>query len=92
MFTIKDAHEAFQELSASAVPLVTLLFSHPEIWQDISHDGLPIISSAAFSQQTHDQLNKRWDFSTKAEHLQKAPPNDVVMDGNVLNTTMKVMK
>ncbi len=31
VFTIDDAQQAFQELLASAVPLVTLLFSHPEI-------------------------------------------------------------
>jgi hypothetical protein len=31
VFTINDAQQAFQELSASAVPFVTLLFSHPEI-------------------------------------------------------------
>jgi hypothetical protein len=31
VFTINDAQQAFQELSASAVPSVTLLFSHPEI-------------------------------------------------------------
>jgi hypothetical protein len=92
VFTINDAQQAFQELSASAVPSVTLLFSHPEIQQDISHDGLPIVSSAPFSQQTHDQLNKRWDFSTVADHLCKAPPYEVIMDGDVLNTTTKVMK
>jgi len=90
--TIAEAQQAFQELSASAVPSVTLLFSHPEIRQEISHDGLPIVSSAPFTQQTHDQLNKRWDFSTVAEHLRKAPPYEIVMDGNVWNTTTKVMK
>jgi hypothetical protein len=31
VFTIDDAQQAFQEFSASAVPSVTLLFSHPEI-------------------------------------------------------------
>ncbi len=31
VFTIEDAQEAFWELSALAVPPVTLLFSHPEI-------------------------------------------------------------
>jgi hypothetical protein len=92
VFTIDDAQQAFLELSASAVPSVILLFSHPEIWQDISHDGLPIISSAPFSQQTHDQLNKQWDFSTVANHLRKAPPYEVIMDEDVLSTTTKFMK
>ncbi len=31
VFTIDDVQQAFQELSTSAVPSVTLLFSHPEI-------------------------------------------------------------
>jgi hypothetical protein len=37
-------------------------------------------------------MNKRWDFSTVANHLRKTPPYEVIMDGDVLNTTTKVMK
>ena len=37
--------------------------------KDISHDGLPIVSSAPFSQQVHDQMNKHWDFTTVANYL-----------------------
>jgi hypothetical protein len=77
--------------SVSGLPSLTLLFSHPEVRQDISHDGLPIISSAPFSQHIHDQLNKHWDFSTVAEYLQNKPPYDIVEDGNVLNYTTRVM-
>jgi len=44
-------------LYESDAPSITLLFSHPELWRDISNKGLPIISSAPFSQQTHDQIN-----------------------------------
>ena len=71
---------------------MTLLFSHPELWRDISNKGLPIISSAPFSQQTHDQLNRRWDFTSVADHLHHAPPYDVVGSGDVLNYVTRVMK
>ena len=40
-------------LYESNSPSITLLFSHPELWRDISNKGLPIVSSAPFSQQTH---------------------------------------
>jgi len=71
---------------------VTLFFSHPELRRDIFNKGLPIISSAPFSQQTHDQLNRRWDFTSVAEHLRQAPPYDVVGSGDVLNYVTRVMK
>ena len=61
--TILDVHEAFKVLYESDAPSVTLLFSHPELWRDISNKGLPIISSVLFSQQTHDQINRWWDFT-----------------------------
>ena len=57
--TISEAQAAFKALYESNSSSVTLLFSHPEIWQDISNKGLPIVSSAPFTQQTHDQLNHR---------------------------------
>ncbi len=41
--SIADAQDAFTTAIASGSPFVTLLFSHPEICQDISHDGLPIV-------------------------------------------------
>jgi hypothetical protein len=72
--TIAEAQDAFMSAITSGSQLVTLLFSHPEICQDISHDGLPIVSSAPFSQHIHDHVNKRWDFTTVADYLQKAPP------------------
>jgi hypothetical protein len=72
--SIADAQDAFRTAIASGSSNVKLLFTHPEIRQDISHDGLPIVSSAPFSQQVHDQMNKRWDFTTVADHLRKAPP------------------
>jgi hypothetical protein len=71
---------------------MTLLFSHPELWQDNSNKDLPIISSAPFSQQTHDQINRRWDFTSVAEHLRKAPPYNIVGSGDVLNYVTRVMK
>jgi hypothetical protein len=90
--TISDVHEAFKVLYESDAPSVTLLFSHPELRRDISNKGLPIISSAPFSQQTHDQINRRWDFTSVAEHLRQAPPYNVVGSGDVLNYVTRVMK
>jgi hypothetical protein len=55
--TIKDAQDAFEQQSAAGSASIPLLFSHPKIQQDISHDGLPIVSSAPFHQQVHDQMN-----------------------------------
>jgi len=90
--TIADAQDAFRTALTSGSSLVRLLFSHPEIRQDISHDGLPIVSSAPFTQHIHDQMNKRWDFSTVADYLRKAPPYQIVDDGDVLNYVTRVMK
>jgi hypothetical protein len=90
--TISDAQAAFKELYKSGAPSATLLFSHPELRQDISNKGLPIVSSAPFLQQTHDQLNQRWDFTTVAEYLCKAPPYAVLGSGDVLNYVTCVMK
>jgi hypothetical protein len=55
--TIAEAQTAFDNLSSAGVSSVTLLFLHPEIHQDILHDGLPIVSSATFTQLIHDQIN-----------------------------------
>jgi hypothetical protein len=57
--SISNAQAALRNLSSSGAHTVTLLFSHPEVRPDISHDGLPIMSSGAFLQQTHDQINNR---------------------------------
>ena len=90
--TIQEAQLAFQTIYAAGSPSVTLLFAHPELRRDISNKGLPIVSSAPFTQQTHDQLNRRWDFATVAEYLNKAPPYKVVASGDVLNYVTRVMK
>ena len=60
--------------------------------QDISHDGLPIVSSAPFTQAVHDQLNNRWDFTTVADHMRSHHPYQLVHDGDVLNCVTKAMK
>jgi hypothetical protein len=83
--TISEAQVAFKALYESNSPSVTLLFSHPEIRRDISNKGLPIVSSAPFTQQTHDQLNHRWDFTSVADYLRKAPPYSIVDSGDVQN-------
>jgi hypothetical protein len=90
--TIAEAQDAFILAIASGSHVVTLLFSHPEIRQDILHEGLPIVSSTPFLQHVHDQINKHWDFSTVADYLRRAPPYQVVDDGDVLNYITRVMK
>jgi hypothetical protein len=83
--SISDAQQAFVALAQTGVTSVTLLFSHPEIRQDTSHNGLPIVSSAPFTQHIHDQLNHCWDFLTVAEYLRKAPPYEIVESGDIIN-------
>jgi hypothetical protein len=90
--TISDTQAAFKALYESNSPSVTLLFSHPELRRDISNKGLPIVSSAPFSQQTHDQLNRRWDFTSVAAYLRKAPSYSIVDSGDVQNYITRVMK
>ena len=60
--TLAEAHDAFQQLSSNGITFVPLLFLHSEIRQDTSHNSLPIVSSAPFTQHIHDQLNHQWDF------------------------------
>jgi len=55
--SIDDVVWAFDGLRTSGSPSVTLLFSHPEVKPNLSQDGLPIVSSAPFTQLTHNQLN-----------------------------------
>jgi hypothetical protein len=91
--TISEAQLAFQALYDAGTPFVTLLFSHPELHHDILNIGLPIlVLSTPFSQQTHDQLNRWWDFTTVTDFLHKAPPYKVVDSGDVLNYVTRVMK
>jgi hypothetical protein len=66
---IADAQDVFAKAIASGFTSVTLLFSHPEIHQDISHDSFLIVSSAPFSLHIYDQMNKHWDFTTVANYL-----------------------
>jgi hypothetical protein len=92
ILSISDSQTAFKALYERVTPSVTLVFSHPELRQDISNKGLPVVFSAPFSQQTHDQLNRRWDFTLVAEYLRKAPPYAIVGSGEVLNYVTCVMK
>ena len=55
--SIDDVAWAFDGLRTSGSLSVTLLFSHPKVRPNLSQAGLPIVSSAPFTQHTHDQLN-----------------------------------
>jgi hypothetical protein len=90
--SIKEAQRAFQHLGSAGVSSIPLLFLHPEIRQDVSRDGLPIVSFAPFTQHIHDQLNHQWDLLTVADYLRKAPPYEIVESSDVLNYVTRVMR
>ncbi len=84
--TIDNIATAFQNLHTSSNLTLVLLFAHPEIRPNLSHDGLPIVLSASFTQSTHDQLNNRWEFSTVADHLHTSgPQHQLIASRDVLN-------
>jgi hypothetical protein len=54
---VEKVQNAFANLHSNGTYNATLLFAHPEIRPNLSHNGLPIVLSAPFSQSTHGQLN-----------------------------------
>ena len=91
--SIADVTQAFDKLRSTAAPSTILLFSHPEVRPNLSQDGVPIVSSAPFSQNTHDQLNNRWEFSMVASHLRSYKPSyELINLGDVLNVVTRVMR
>jgi hypothetical protein len=90
--TMADAESTFKQLYDSGAPTVTLLLSHPELHWDISHNGLLIISTALFTQLTHNQLNHHWNFATVVDSLRKTSQYKVVDCGDVLNYVTRVMQ
>ncbi len=90
--TIDEVAAAFRHLQASSNLTPVSLFAHPEIRPNLSHDGLPIVSSAPFTQSTHDQLNNRWEFSTVTDHLRTCgPQHQLIASGDVLNFVNRAM-
>ncbi len=91
--TITSAKDALTAAHLANTSSVTLLFAHPKIRPNLSHDGVSIVSSAPFTQSHHDQLNNRLEFSTVAEYLRSyrssIPP---INSGGVYNVMTKVMK
>jgi len=47
--SIADATQVLQSLVQERSPSTVLLFAHPEIRPNLSHNGLPIVSSALYS-------------------------------------------
>ncbi len=93
MESIDAVTRAFAELRTSSSSSVTLLFSHPEVRPSLSQAGLPVVSSAPFTQLTHDQLNNRWEFATVAEHLRNCKPtHQHVQSGDVINVVTRAMR
>ncbi len=54
VMTVEEVQNAFTDLHSNRTYNATLLFAHPEIRPNLSHNGLPIVSSAPLSQSTHD--------------------------------------
>jgi len=80
-------------MQESGTTSTILLFAHPEIRPNLTHDCIPIISSAPFSQSTHDQLNNRWEFLTVDEHLKSCQKiHTTIKSGGVKNVVTKIMK
>ena len=91
--TITEAKTAFKTIIESGSTSVILLFAHPEVRPNLSHNGLPIVLLAPFSQATHDQLNNRWEFSTVANHLRLCrPSHSTVVSCSIYNVITKIMK
>jgi hypothetical protein len=91
--SVEDASSTLRTLVNLGAQSVTLQFSHPEIRPNLSRNGLPIVSSAPFTQHVHDQLNNRWEFTTVAQHLQSSKPTHQHVDsGGILNVVSRVMK
>ncbi len=91
--SLEDVNNAFCVLEANKSPLATLLFLHPEVHPNLSQDGIPIMLSEQFTQNTHDQLNNQWEFMTVADHLCTCKPKcKYVQSGDVLNVVTRVMQ
>ena len=91
--TLEEAKAVFKSIHDSGSTSITLLFAHPEVRPNLSRDGLPILSSAPFTQATHDQLNNRWEFTTVANHIRSCrPSHSTIESGGVHNVITKVMK
>ena len=91
--SIDNVWRALADLVTANAPSTVLLFSHPEVRPNLSHDGILIVSSAPFSLATHDQLNFRWEFSTVADYLRNSGPwYEVVNSGDVRNMTTRTMR
>ncbi len=92
--TVADAQVAFAAFSGPNVMDCTLIFSHPEISQDISNRGVPIMSKEDFghlSQFTHDQLNNQVELRTDPTLLLCTRCYNIVNSGKVCNYTTHVM-
>jgi hypothetical protein len=91
--SITNVRVALGTIQSNGDTHASLLFAHLKVCPDISHRGLPLVLPAPFfTQQVHDQLNDRWEFSTVAGHLGRGPSYWLVDDGGVLNVATCVMK
>jgi hypothetical protein len=90
--SITDVQDAIQASINNNNKECSLLFAHPEgIFQrDISHDGLPIMSTNDFDQLCLDQLNNRKDIPL--QHPAQKRQYNIEDSGNVLNYTARAMK
>ncbi len=67
--TVALAKDAITAATIAKVSSITLLFAHLKICPNLSHNGVPIVSSAPFTLMHHNQMNNCWEFSSITEHL-----------------------
>jgi hypothetical protein len=91
--TLAEIHQVFHNLSLSQQASCILLFAHPKISNGLSNKGLPLLCRDQIPQLSIDQLSNHWTLTLHPPpNLPKAPSWDIVINGNVWNVVMKVMK
>jgi hypothetical protein len=88
--TTIEVEQALKSLMESGGFTAMLLFAYSKICPNLSHNGLPIVSLAPFSQHAHEQL---WEFHTVADYLcSTTPGHQWVESGGVYSMVCRVMK
>jgi hypothetical protein len=90
---LPEVHNIFRILHEEHAITCVLLFAHPKIQHGLTDKGIPLLQQDRLTQLTINQLSDRWDTATNDKHaFQRDPTYKIVLDGNVLNVTTKVMK
>jgi hypothetical protein len=80
--TLDDVTQATAAAATLDIPSLILLFVHPEIWPNLTHNGIPVVLLALFSLATHNQLNSLWEYTTVADYLCSLPPRYTTVESD----------